>query len=343
MGGRYAFIDEVKIWCESGRGGDGMIHFRREKYVDRGGPDGGDGGDGGDVIIVGNSKYRSLLHLKYNPHHRAGNGKPGGPNNKKGARGKDVIIEVPPGTVIKDAETGEVVCEITAHGEKKVLLKGGKGGRGNAFFKSATRQAPDIAEKGQPGTGKWFIFELKLLADAGLVGLPNAGKSSLLRRLSAARPKVASYPFTTLEPHLGVVSVSHSQTFVLADIPGIIENAHEGRGLGIQFLRHIERTKVLIFMLAPDLELPVRSQWELLRKELRKYNTLLLEKPFLIVFSKSDLIPAEDERRKLINEFKDLTVGKLFVSSATGEGLNELVNQTYNLIQRAELEQVPAI
>ncbi len=340
MAKRYAFIDEVKVWCESGRGGKGCVHFRREKFVERGGPDGGDGGRGGHVRVRGNARLRSLLHLRYRPHHRAGNGQPGGPKGKTGAQGKDVVIEVPPGTVIRDAETGEVVLEILKDQEEKILLRGGRGGRGNASFKSATRQAPRIAEPGEPGVGKWFVFELKLLADVGLIGYPNAGKSSLLARLSAARPRIAAYPFTTLEPYLGIVSLSEKRTFVLADLPGLIRGAHRGKGLGIRFLKHVERTKVLAYVIAPDLEDDPRTQWEVLRRELKAHHPLLLEKPFLIVLSKSDLLD-ETARRQLQDAFRDCTVPKLFVSSVTHEGLEQLKEVAFALLERAETAYQP--
>lgn len=334
MSPRYAFIDEVKVWCESGKGGDGAIHFRREKYVEKGGPDGGDGGRGGHVIVRGNRRFTSLLHLRYQPHHRAKPGKPGGPARKTGASGEDVIIEVPPGTVIRDAETGEIVLEILQDGEEKILLRGGRGGRGNYHFRSPTNRSPRYAEKGEPGIGKWFIFELKLLADAGLVGFPNAGKSSLLRRVSSARPRVADYPFTTLEPHLGVVEVSPTESFVLADLPGLIEGAHQGKGLGFRFLRHIERTDVLIYVLAPDLPLPPREQYTRLQQELKQYHPALLQKPFLIIWSKADLLPSE-KREELQKQFRDLPVEKMFVSSVTGENLDLFKRKIYHLLHRA--------
>src|SRR6056297_1423460 len=246
------FVDYVKIHCKSGKGGAGSAHLRREKFVPKGGPDGGDGGRGGHIILEGSRNKWTLLHLKYKKHIKAGSGEAGGAQKKSGADGEDVIIEVPLGTIAKDAETGEYLFEITEDGQQKVLLKGGRGGLGNDHFKSSTFQTPRFAQPGEPGEEGWIILELKLLADVGLVGFPNAGKSTLLSVISAAKPKIADYPFTTLEPNLGIIDYKEDKSFVMADIPGIIENAHRGRGLGLRFLRHIERNSVLMFTIPCD-------------------------------------------------------------------------------------------
>ena len=246
------FIDYVKIFCASGNGGDGSMHLRREKYIPKGGPDGGDGGRGGHIILRGNPQYWTLIHLKYRKHIKAEHGEAGSGNLCKGKNGKDIILDVPLGTLVRDAETGEKLLEVVEPGEEKILLKGGRGGLGNAYFKSATNQTPRYAQPGEPGSEGWFILELKVLADVGLVGFPNAGKSTLLSKLSAAKPKIADYAFTTLEPNLGIVQYYDDQSFVMADIPGIIEGAAEGKGLGLRFLRHIERNSVLLFLIPAD-------------------------------------------------------------------------------------------
>ncbi len=315
------FIDQVKIYCKSGDGGDGVVHFRREKYVPKGGPDGGDGGKGGDVIIRGNKDLWTLLHLKYTRHIKAENGQNGGGARRTGASGKNAIIEVPLGTVIKDAETGDFIFEITQHGEEKILLKGGKGGLGNWHFKSATNQTPKYARPGQKGKEGWFVFELKILADVGLVGFPNAGKSTLLSKLTAAKPKIADYPFTTLKPNIGIVKYYDFQSFVMADIPGIIEGAAEGKGLGLQFLRHIERNSLLLFMIPADAD-DINKEYKILLSELKKYNPQLLDKDRIIAISKSDLLDEElkDEIRKQV----DFDAPYIFISSFTQEGLKEL-------------------
>ncbi len=319
--GEQNFIDYVKICCRSGKGGAGSAHFHRAKYIPKGGPDGGNGGRGGHILIQGNAQMWTLLHLKYRKHVIAGNGENGSKNNRTGSDGSDIILKVPIGTIVKDVESGVQIAEITEHGEKHIIVPGGRGGLGNSHFKSATNQAPQYAQPGEEGEEKWMVFELKLLADVGLVGLPNAGKSTLLSVISAAKPKVASYAFTTLVPNLGVVGYRDSRSFVMADIPGIIEDAHLGKGLGLRFLRHIERNAVLLFVISCEEDDPGKT-YKLLDRELEKYNPELLDKPRVIGISKFDLI---DE------EWKDLIVPQLpsdiplvFFSAVSGYGINIL-------------------
>ncbi len=288
------FVDYVTITVRSGKGGAGAVAFRREKYVPKGGPAGGDGGDGGSVYLEGDPNLYTLLDLRYNRHHFAEDGKPGSGKNKKGRDGRDVIIRVPLGTVAKITETGEVIGEVLRPGQRLLLAKGGRGGRGNAFFKSPTNQAPRYAQPGEPGEEKNITLELKLLADVGLVGFPNAGKSTLISSISAARPKIADYPFTTLEPALGMVYVGEFRSFVMADLPGIIEGAHEGRGLGIRFLKHIERNAILLLVI-PIVEAEPGRVYRTLLSELEAFNPALLEKPRAVALSKLDLVP-EPER-----------------------------------------------
>ena len=283
------FIDYVKILCRSGKGGAGSRHFYRAKYIPKGGPDGGDGGRGGHIILRGNKNMWTLLPLKYQRHVFAGNGSSGTGNRSSGKDGEDKTIEVPCGTVVFDAETGEFLCEVTNDGEEIKLLKGGRGGLGNWHFKSATKQTPRYAQPGEPAIEKTIIMELKLLADVGLVGFPNAGKSTLLSAISAARPKIADYPFTTMEPQLGIVSYRDNRSFVMADIPGIIEGASEGKGLGLRFLRHIERNAVLLFMVPADAD-NIREQYEILLRELEQFNPDLVDKPRVLAISKSCLL-----------------------------------------------------
>ena len=271
------FVDYVKIFCRSGKGGRGSSHFRREKYIPKGGPDGGDGGDGGNIVLRGNRNYWTLLHLRYQRHIFAGHGEGGSKSQRSGKKGETKYIDVPCGTVAYDAHTGEYLCDITDDGQEVVLLKGGRGGLGNQNFKTATNQAPRYAQPGEPYEERWVILELKLLADVGLVGFPNAGKSTLLSVVSAAKPKIANYPFTTLEPNLGIVSYRDGKSFVMADIPGIIEGASEGKGLGLRFLRHIERNSLLLFMVPADSD-DIRKEYEILLQELKQYNPELLDK-----------------------------------------------------------------
>lgn len=315
------FIDHVKFHSRSGKGGAGCLHFIREKFVEKGGPDGGDGGRGGHVILRGNSQLWTLLHLKYRKHVVAEDGKPGESQNCTGASGKDEILEVPMGTVARNAETGEKLCEITEHGQEYILTKGGRGGRGNLFFATSTQRAPTHTQPGEPGIQEWIILELKLLADVGLVGFPNAGKSTLLSVVSAARPKIADYAFTTLTPNLGVVSYRDSKSFVMADIPGIIEGAAEGKGLGIQFLRHIERNSLLLFMIPADSK-DIKTEYSILLNELRKYNPELLDKKRILAITKSDMLDAELLAEMQRDVPTELPV--IFISSVTNQGITEL-------------------
>ena len=325
------FIDYVKIYIRSGKGGAGSSHFRREKYVPKGGPDGGDGGRGGHVIMVGNENKWTLLHLKYKKHIRAGHGQPGDGSHKTGADGDDITIEVPLGTIARDADTGEILAEINHPGERAVLAYGGRGGQGNAHYKTSTNQAPRYSQPGEPLVEKTIILELKLLADVGLVGFPNAGKSMLLSVISAAEPKIANYPFTTLTPQLGMVLYRDDRSFVMADIPGIIEGASEGKGLGIRFLRHIERNAILLFVIPCDTD-DINQEYRILLSELEAYNPELLHKPRLIGLSKSDLI--DSELQLLIEENLHLDSPHLFFSSVTQSGLQELKDQLWKMMQR---------
>ena len=297
------------------------MHFHRDRYNPKGGPDGGDGGRGGHVIIKGNEQLWTLLHLKYRKHVIAENGNPGGASRKSGAEGKDQILEVPLGTVVKDAETEEILFEISDHDEERILMEGGKGGLGNWHFKSSTNQTPRYAQPGISGQEGWTILELKLLADVGLVGFPNAGKSTLLSVVSAAKPKIANYPFTTLVPNLGIVSYRDNKSFIMADIPGIIEKAHEGKGLGIRFLRHIERNSVLLFVIPVDSD-SIADQYEILLNELKMYNEELLHKPRVLGISKLDL--ADEELESLITPELPKGVPHVFFSAVSGKNITEL-------------------
>ena len=315
------FIDYVKIHCRSGKGGAGSRHFYRAKYVPKGGPDGGDGGRGGHVILRGDKQMWTLLPLKYNRHVFAGNGQSGTGGRSFGKDGEDVIINVPTGTVVFDAETGEFLCEVNDDGEEIKLLRGGRGGLGNWHFKSATNRTPRYAQPGEPAIEKTVILELKLLADVGLVGFPNAGKSTLLSSLSAARPKIADYPFTTMEPQLGIVSYRDNRSFVMADIPGIIEGASEGKGLGLRFLRHIERNAVLLFMVPADAE-DITREYQILLGELEKFNPQLMDKQRVLAISKSDML--DDELMEEIEKTLPADIPHVFISAVTGQGLTEL-------------------
>ncbi|HAF28839.1 MAG TPA: GTPase ObgE [Bacteroidales bacterium] len=314
------FVDYIKIFFKSGKGGAGSPHLRREKFIEKGGPDGGDGGRGGHIILKGNAQLWTLLHLRYKRHIVATSGMAGGQSESTGASGKDVVVEVPLGTVVKDVETDEVIFEITNDLEEKILLQGGQGGQGNTHFKTATNQTPRYAQPGEDGKEGWFNLELKILADVGLVGFPNAGKSTLLSVVSAAKPKIADYPFTTLVPNLGIVPYRDMQSFVMADIPGIIEGAHEGKGLGLRFLRHIERNSMLLFMVPCDSE-DIHKEYKTLLAELEMYNPELLDKKRILAITKSDML--DDE---LIQEVKkDLPeIPYLFISSVTQKGIQEL-------------------
>lgn len=315
------FIDYVKVLCRSGKGGAGSRHFYRAKYVPKGGPDGGDGGRGGHIILRGNSHMWTLLPLRYRRHIFAGNGQSGSGGRSFGKDGEDVIVEVPCGTVVFVAETGEYLCEVTSDGEEVKLLRGGRGGLGNWHFKSATNRTPRYAQPGEPAIEKSIILELKLLADVGLVGFPNAGKSTLLSSISAARPKIADYPFTTMEPQLGIVSYRGNQSFVMADIPGIIEGASEGKGLGLRFLRHIERNAVLLFMVPADAD-DIKAQYDILVGELERFNPQLADKPRVLAISKSDML--DEELMKEIEATLPEGVPHIFISAVTGMGLTEL-------------------
>ena len=323
------FVDYVKICCRSGKGGAGSKHFHRDRTTAKGGPDGGDGGRGGHVILRGNKQIWTLLNLKYRKHVIAEHGDPGSANLKTGKNGKDEILEVPLGTVAKDAETGEFICEITSDGEEIVLLQGGKGGLGNNHFKSSTNQAPRYAQPGESGKEEWKILELKVLADVGLVGFPNAGKSTLLSVVSAAKPEIANYPFTTLVPNLGIVAYRDHKSFVMADIPGIIEGAHKGKGLGHRFLRHIERNAVLLFMIPADTD-EILEEYQILLNELGQYNPDLLDKERILAITKCDLL--DDElMTELKDEFpKDVKV--VCISSVSQQGLTELKDEIWKLI-----------
>ncbi len=323
------FIDYVKILCRSGKGGAGSRHFYRAKYVPKGGPDGGDGGRGGHIILKGNSHMWTLLPLKYNRHVFAGNGQSGSGGRSFGKDGNDVIIEVPCGTVVFDAETGEFLCEVNNDGEEVKLLRGGRGGLGNWHFKSATNRSPRYAQPGEPAIEKTVILELKLLADVGLVGFPNAGKSTLLSAVSAARPKIADYPFTTMEPQLGIVSYRGTRSFVMADIPGIIEGASEGKGLGLRFLRHIERNAVLLFMVPADSD-DIAAQYQILLDELQRFNPQLMDKERLLAISKSDML--DDELMAEIEKTLPTDLPHVFISAVTGQGITELKDMLWSAV-----------
>lgn len=327
------FIDYVKIFCASGNGGDGSMHLRREKYIPKGGPDGGDGGRGGHIILRGNPQYWTLIHLKYRKHIKAEHGEAGSGNLCKGKNGKDIILDVPLGTLVRDAETGEKLLEVVEPGEEKILLKGGRGGLGNAYFKSATNQTPRYAQPGEPGSEGWFILELKVLADVGLVGFPNAGKSTLLSKLSAAKPKIADYAFTTLEPNLGIVQYYDDQSFVMADIPGIIEGAAEGKGLGLRFLRHIERNSVLLFLIPADSN-DIAEEYGILLGELGKYNPELLHKQRLLAVSKCDML--DNVLKEQLVPTLPKGIKTVFISSLTGEGLKQLKDMLWKVLNDTE-------
>ena len=320
------FVDYVKIFCRSGKGGAGSCHFLRDRTTAKGGPVGGDGGRGGHIIIRGNNQMWTLLHLKYQKHLFAEHGQPGSGNKKIGRDGESKIIEVPLGTVAKDAESGDILFEITSHQEQRILLEGGKGGRGNVHFKSSTNQTPRYAQPGIAAQEGWFVLELKVLADVGLVGFPNAGKSTLLSVVSAAKPEIANYPFTTLVPNLGIVSYRDEKSFIMADIPGIIEGASEGKGLGLRFLRHIERNSTLLFLVPADSD-DIANEYAVLINELTKYNPELLDKERLLAISKSDLL--DDELKDEISASIPAEIEHLFISSVAQNGITELKDCLY--------------
>jgi len=324
------FVDYVKIHCASGNGGAGSRHFMRTRTNAHGGPDGGDGGRGGHVILKGNSQFWTLLHLKFTKHLKADHGGAGSKQLMHGANGKDVIIDVPLGTVARDAETNEFECEITENGQTYILVPGGRGGLGNDHFKTPTRQAPKFAQPGEPGLEFWKVLELKLLADIGLVGFPNAGKSTLLSVISAAKPQIADYPFTTLVPNLGIVRYHENKSFVMADIPGIIEGAHEGKGLGLRFLRHIERNSALLFMVPVDTK-DIRREYQILLNELAQYNPELLDKTRVLAITKSDLAD-EEILAELKKDLPDIPT--VFISSHKQTGLEKLKNMLWEELNR---------
>ena len=323
------FIDYVKILCRSGNGGAGSRHFYRAKYVPKGGPDGGDGGRGGHIILRGNSHMWTLLPLKYRRHIFAGNGQAGSGDRSFGCDGDDVVVEVPCGTVVFDAETGEYLAEVTEHNQELKLLRGGRGGLGNWHFKSPTNRTPRYAQPGEPGVEKSIVLELKVLADVGLVGFPNAGKSTLLSSISAARPKIADYPFTTMEPQLGIVAYRDNRSFVMADIPGIIEGASEGRGLGLRFLRHIERNAVLLFMVPADAD-DINEQYHILLHELEQFNPQLLDKARVLAVTKCDML--DDELTAEIAKTLPIDIPTVFISSVAQQGLTQLKDLLWRAI-----------
>jgi GTP-binding protein len=334
------FLDRAVIFVTSGNGGNGIIHFRREKFAPKGGPDGGNGGRGGDVIFVANPNMSTLLDFRYKQHYKAESGKPGAGSNWTGKSGKDTIIQLPCGTLIQDAETGETLADLTDAGQKIVIAEGGRGGRGNAEFATSTNQAPRYREEGQPGVELKLALELKLIADIGLVGFPNAGKSTLISSISAAKPKIADYPFTTLVPNLGIVSLtsdsarSRQESFCVADIPGLIEGAHEGKGLGFQFLRHVERTQVLVFLLDPLSEIAPKDQLKLLRKELKLFNKELDAKERIICFTKMDALTDDEKNAFRKTKLRGETAVHC-ISGVSGEGLETLKRTMWEALQRA--------
>lgn len=334
------FVDYVKIYARSGKGGRGSTHFRREKYIPFGGPDGGDGGKGGSVILRGNRNYWTLLHLKYERHILAGHGESGSGKLSRGKDGQDKIIEVPIGTVVFDGETGEFITDVKYDGQEIIFLKGGRGGKGNNHFKTSTNQAPKYSQPGEPYEERRIILQLKLLADVGLVGFPNAGKSTLLSVVSAAKPKIANYPFTTLEPSLGIVNVRDSHTFVMADIPGIIEGASEGKGLGLRFLRHIERNSLLLFLVPADAN-DISKEYEILLSELEKYNPDLLDKKRILAISKSDML--DEELEEAIGKEISVDIPHIFISAVTHRGIIALKDLLWKELNNQEFHDIENI
>lgn len=323
------FVDYIKIFAASGKGGRGSAHLHREKYVAKGGPDGGDGGRGGHVIVRGNKNMWTLYHMKFKKHFKAEHGGNGGKSRSTGKDGDDVYIDVPLGTIVRDGETQEKIFEITEDGQEKILVEGGRGGRGNWHFKSSTNQTPRYAQPGTPGEEGWFQMELKILADVGLVGFPNAGKSTLLSVITAAKPKIADYPFTTLKPNLGIVKYRDFKSFVMADIPGIIEGASEGKGLGHRFLRHIERNSILLFLVPADSN-DIKNEYEILLNELKKHNPELLDKDRLLAISKTDLL--DEELKTEIKKELPKNIDYLFISSVAQTGLTELKDKLWQML-----------
>lgn len=330
------FIDEAEIYVKAGDGGRGCVSFRREKYIPRGGPDGGDGGKGGDVWIIADNGLVSLLDFKYKKHYTAERGEHGQGSNCTGKGGEDIVIRVPVGTVIKDKETGEIVEDLTVNGQSIIIAKGGRGGKGNAFFVSSTYQAPKFAQPGEKGEERWFHLELKLLADVGIIGFPNAGKSTLISHISAAKPKIADYPFTTLQPHLGVVKFGEHKDFIVADIPGLIEGAHKGKGLGIKFLKHIERTSLFIHLMdiLPQTERDPKKDFEIINKELTAWNPDMAKRPQIVALNKVDVTEAKERLAMLLEFFKSKDIPAFPISAATGEGLDKLVKYVGRMVAR---------
>jgi GTP-binding protein len=330
------FVDLVRIYAKAGDGGNGIVSFHREKYVPKGGPDGGDGGRGGNVVAVADPHLNTLLHFRYKRHIKAGNGMPGGSNRRTGKRGRDAVIRVPPGTIIRDAASGQVLAELLHPGDRAIILHGGSGGRGNAAFATPTNRTPRIAESGKPGQECTLELELKLLADVGLVGFPNVGKSTLIATISAAKPKIADYPFTTLVPNLGMVRLDDERSFVVADIPGIIEGASMGKGLGTEFLRHIERTRVLVFLLDPTM-LPPLDAYAVLERELRSHNPALADKRRIICISKADTLSDRQRAECLAHEFPGYG-SPLLISSLTRENIRLLLELIWQALQDSTSE-----
>jgi len=334
------FVDEARIYVKAGDGGRGCVSFRREKYVPRGGPNGGDGGKGGDVVVVASASHRTLLDLKYQQHHVARHGGHGEGSDCTGRNSDDVLIPVPVGTLVMDDATGEVLVDLVEDGQRFVVAKGGRGGKGNAFFKTATNRAPRYAQPGEEGEERWVRLELKLLADVGVIGFPNAGKSTLISRVSAAKPKIADYPFTTLTPNLGVVKYKNFGTFVIADIPGLIEGAHRGVGLGPRFLRHVERTAVLIHLLDISGEAPASgwNNFETINRELALYDPSLAEKPQVVAIGKADLPETRDRAKKEIDLFRRKKIEVFLISAVTGDGIDALIAAVVKKLKRDERE-----
>lgn len=330
------FVDYVKMCCRSGNGGAGSAHLLRNKLTCKGGPDGGDGGRGGHVIVRGNRQKWTLLHLKYTKHIRAGHGVGGGANMCTGALGEDKILEVPLGTIARDYETGEVMFEITRHGEEKILVAGGRGGLGNDHFKSSTFQTPRFAQPGEAGREEWKILELKVLADVGLVGFPNAGKSTFLSAVSAARPEIADYPFTTIVPNLGIVGYHDDKSFIVADIPGIIEGAHEGKGLGLRFLRHIERNSMLLFMVPVDSD-DIEKEYRILLNELKQHNPELLDKQRILAITKCDMM--DDEMLRDLEKEVPKEIPYIFISSVANKGIDKLKDMIWKGLEGSYLDE----
>lgn len=328
------FIDYAEIEVKAGDGGNGAVAFRREKYVPKGGPSGGNGGNGGSIYLIADENLSTLLDFRYKRKYVAGKGQPGGSSLKDGKNGEDVIIKVPVGTIVKDADTGKVLFDLSQNGQKVLIAKGGKGGKGNSNFATPTRRTPRFAEPGKPGEGKRIILELKLIADVGLVGFPNAGKSTLISSISAARPKIADYPFTTLEPVLGIVQYKDFRSFTVADIPGIIEGAHQGKGLGIKFLRHIERTKILLFLIDITSD-DYQRDFDILYNELKKYSRKLVEKKILVALSKADLLSESELKKMKKIKLKKVTEPAIIISAVSGYGIEKLIDILWNALHES--------